>query len=152
MDTVEELGGTYFYAGRYNLSASELFFMIFCEETATQLGIEDIAAVAFIHMGRNISPTRGKFRTAIPDTSYASRKARKVFGNKMFPLGLKMPSVIGGYPPSTLRLRMVRKMGTFVGRAVPVLGWVILAKDITEISFRSTVKYNSIARGDDKLW
>lgn len=49
MDTVEELGGTYFYAGRYNLSASELFFMIFCEETATQLGIEDIAAVAFIH-------------------------------------------------------------------------------------------------------
>ncbi|BFO10998.1 hypothetical protein GGER_35080 [Serratia rubidaea] len=70
----------------------------------------------------------------------------------MFPLGLKMPSVIGGYPPSTLRLRMVRKMGTFVGRAVPVLGWVILAKDITEISFKSTVKYNSIARGDDKLW
>ncbi|CAI0717041.1 Uncharacterised protein [Serratia rubidaea] len=61
MDTVEELAGTYFYAGRYNLSASELFFMIFCEETATQLGIEDIAAVAFIHAGRNISPTRGNF-------------------------------------------------------------------------------------------
>ncbi|WP_261430733.1 STM2901 family protein [Serratia quinivorans] len=152
MDTVEELGGTYFYAGRYSLSASELFFMIFCEETATQLGIEDIAAVVFIHAGRNISPTRGKFRTAIPDTSLASRQARKVFGNRMFPLGLKMPSVIGGYPPSTLRLRMVRKMGTFVGRAVPVLGWVILAKDITEISFRSTVKYNRIARGADKLW
>ncbi|CAI1511535.1 Uncharacterised protein [Serratia quinivorans] len=152
MDTVEELGGTYFYKGMQNLSAGELFFWIFCEETAEQLGIQDIAAVAAIHAGRNISPTRGKFKTAIPDTSLASRQARKVFGNKMFPFGLKMPSVIGGYPPSTLKIRMVRKMGTFVGRAIPVLGWVILAKDITEISFRTTIHYNTIARGSDKIW
>lgn len=30
MDTVEQLNGTYFYAGRPNLSAGELFFMVFC--------------------------------------------------------------------------------------------------------------------------
>jgi len=39
MDAVEELNGTYFYAGKVNLAASELLFMIFCENTASQLGI-----------------------------------------------------------------------------------------------------------------
>ncbi|EOS95544.1 membrane protein [Erwinia tracheiphila] len=31
MDTVEQLNGTYFYAGRSNLSVSEMLFIIFCE-------------------------------------------------------------------------------------------------------------------------
>lgn len=39
--------------------------------------------------------------------------------------------------PSTMRIILTRKMGTFVGRAVPVVGWIIIAKDITEIAFRS---------------
>lgn len=39
MDTVEELNGTYFYAGKSNLTAAELLFMIFCENTASQFGI-----------------------------------------------------------------------------------------------------------------
>lgn len=50
---------------------------------------------------------------------------------------VKLPSVVGGYPPSTMRIILTRKMGTFVGRAVPVVGWIIIAKDITEIAFRS---------------
>ncbi|MFP5929343.1 STM2901 family protein, partial [Salmonella sp. 741265055_HSA] len=41
MDTVEELNSTYFYAGRSNLTASQLLFMIFCENTANQLGVQD---------------------------------------------------------------------------------------------------------------
>jgi len=152
MDTIEELGGTYFYAGRTNLSASEMFFMVFCEETAHQLGIEDFGAIVAVVSGLNVSKTRGKFRGNIKDTSYASRGARKVFGNKTFPGNVKLPSVVGGYPPSTMRIILTRKMGTFVGRAVPVVGWIIIAKDITEIAFRSVTRYNSIARGNDKLW
>lgn len=31
MDTVEEMNNTYFYAGRSNLTASQLQFIIFCE-------------------------------------------------------------------------------------------------------------------------
>ncbi|HGM6897100.1 hypothetical protein I5K96_07960 [Serratia marcescens] len=152
MDTVEELGGTYFYAGRTNLSASEMFFMVFCEETARQLGIEDFGAIVAVVSGLNVSKTRGKFRGNIKDTSYVSRGARKVFGNKTFPGNVKLPSVVGGYPPSTMRIILTRKMGTFVGRAVPVVGWIIIAKDITEIAFRSVTRYNNIARGNDKLW
>lgn len=84
MDTIEELGGTYFYAGRTNLSASEMLFMVFCEETAHQLGIEDLGAIVAVVSGLNVSKTRGKFRGNIKDTSYASRGARKIFGKKTF--------------------------------------------------------------------
>ncbi|REF44518.1 STM2901 family protein [Serratia ficaria] len=152
MDTVEQLNGTYFYAGRPNLSAGEMFFMVFCEQVAEQLGVDDFGAIVAIVSGLNVSKTRGKFRGNIEDTSYASRGARKVFGKKNFPGNVKLPSVVGGYPLSTMRVILTRKMGTFVGRAVPVVGWIILAKDVTEISFKSVTRYNSIARGDDKLW
>ncbi|WP_154898677.1 STM2901 family protein [Serratia ficaria] len=152
MDTVEQLNGTYFYAGRPNLSAGEMFLMVFCEQVAEQLGVDDFGAIVAIVSGLNVSKTRGKFRGNIEDTSYASRGARKVFGKKTFPGNVKLPSVVGGYPLSTMRVILTRKMGTFVGRAVPVVGWIILAKDVTEISFKSVTRYNSIARGDDKLW
>lgn len=74
------------------------------------------------------------------------------YSEKTFPGNVKLPSVVGGYPPSTMRIILTRKMGTFVGRAVPVVGWIIIAKDITEIAFRSVTRYNSMARGNDKLW
>ncbi|MGG8163090.1 hypothetical protein PGO64_13255 [Klebsiella aerogenes] len=45
VDTVEEINGTYFFAGRSNLTASELFFMVFVFNTADQFGIKDVASV-----------------------------------------------------------------------------------------------------------
>lgn len=152
MDTVEELNNTYFYAGRSNLTASQLLFMIFCENTANQLGVQDFGAIVSIVAGLNNLPTRGKFADATPGTSYASTKARKVFGSAKFPWGMKLPSVIGGYPPHKLRIIMVRKISSFTGRAIPVLGWVILAVDVSEILYRTVRDYNRIARGGDKIW
>jgi len=143
MDTTEELNNTYFYAGRPNLTAGELFFMIFCEEVAEQLGILS---------GRNVLNTRTKPRDAIKGTSYASRAARRVFPNAKFPFGIKLPTIIGGYPPRTARILFTHKLSTFVGRAIPVVGWVILARDVADISFNSVRLYNTIACGEDKLW
>ncbi len=79
MDTVEELGGTYFYAGKPNLKASELLFMIFCENTASQFGMQDFGAVVAIISGRSNLLTRGKPIGATKGTSYASKAARSVF-------------------------------------------------------------------------
>lgn len=152
MDTVEELNNTYFYAGRSNLSASQLLFMIFCENTASQLGVQDFGAIVSIVAGLNNLPTRGKFAGATPGTSYASTKARQLFGNVKFPWGITLPSVIGGYPPHKLKIIMVRKISTFTGRAIPVLGWVILASDVSQIAYRTVRDYNRIARGNDKIW
>ena len=151
MDTVEELNNTY-YAGRSNLTASQLLFMIFCENTANQLGVRDFEAIVAIVAGLNISPVSGKFANAIPNTSYASRGARWFFGNARFPRGIRLSSVVGGYPPRKLSIIMVNKIGTFVGRAVPVVGWIILASDVSEISWRTLKEFNHIARGNDKLW
>lgn len=39
MDTTEELNGTYFYHGQLNLSAGELFDVIFLEQFCDELGI-----------------------------------------------------------------------------------------------------------------
>ncbi|ECZ7898518.1 hypothetical protein AIA06_14335 [Salmonella enterica subsp. enterica serovar Derby] len=80
MNTVEELNSTYFYAGRSNLTASQLLFMIFCENTANQLGVQDFGAIVSIVAGLNVLPTRTKPRGAIEGTSLASRGSRKVFG------------------------------------------------------------------------
>jgi hypothetical protein len=34
---------------------------------------------------------------------------------------------------------MTHKLGTFVGRTIPVLGWVIIAADVAEIGWKTTV-------------
>jgi hypothetical protein len=154
MDTVEELSGTYFYASKANLSAGELFFMIFCENFVDQLGlgIEDFVSVVAIFSGLNRLPTRTKPIGAIKGTSYASKSARKVFKDAKFPFGLKLPSIVGGYPPSTIRMKMVAKMGTFAGRAIPVVGWLLLASDASQIIYRTIRDYNLIANEKDRLW
>ncbi|CAH6380976.1 Putative phage related protein (plasmid) [Pantoea agglomerans] len=152
VDTTEELNNTYFYAGRPNLTTGELFFMIFCEEVAEQLGIDDFGAIVAILSGRNVLTTRTKPRDALKGTSYASRAARRVFPNAKFPFGIQLPTIVGGYPPRTARILFTHKLSTFVGRAIPVVGWVILARDVADISFNSVRLYNAIARGEDKLW
>lgn len=152
MDTVEELNNTYFYAGRSNLTASQLLFMIFCEKTANQLGVQDFGAIASIVAGLNILPTRTKPGDATPGTSLASRGSRAVFGNAKFPRQMQLPSVIGGYPPSTLKIKMVAKISTFTGRAIPVVGWIIMASDVSQIAYHTVTDYNRIARGNDRIW
>jgi len=45
---------------------------------------------------------------------------------------------------------MVRKISAFTGRAIPVLGWIILASDVSQIAFCTVKDCNRIAKGDDK--
>lgn len=120
--------------------------------TANQLGVQDFGAIVSIVAGLNVLPTRTKPRGAIEGTSLASRGSRKVFGIAKFPWGIQLPSVIGGYPPSTLKIKMVAKISAFTGRAIPVVGWIILASDVSQIAYRTVRDYNRIARGSDKIW
>lgn len=152
MDTVEELNGTYYYAGCSNLTATELFFMVFIFNTADQFGIKDIVSIYALYAGRNDQLTRTKPKDALPGTSRLSKGMRRVFGDRMFPFGLKMPTWIGGYTPWTVKRRMVRKIGTWVGRTIPVVGEIILAADVSQIIYNSIREYNMIARGNDKIW
>lgn len=122
MYTVKELNLTYFCAGRSNLTATELFFMVLISNTADQCGIKDIAAVYALYAGMNDQTTRTKLGTAILETSRLSKGVRRVFVNRMFPFGLKMPTWIGGYTPWTVKRRMVSKIGVWVGRTILLIG------------------------------
>jgi len=148
MDTVEELNGTYFYKGIFNLSAEELFFWVFLDTVNDQLGISDIVAAACIILGQPTRPTRGKFAGATKGTSIASEMARRHLN---FELPFRLPTFTNA-SLRTLKPKFVNNLGAFVGRAVPVLGWAIVASDVATIAFRATVNYNRIARGDDKIW
>lgn len=152
MDTVEERNGTYFYAGRSNLTASELFFMVFVMNTADHFGVKDIAAIAALYSGVNNQTTRGKPINAIPGTSRISKGVRGLLKTTMFPFGIKLPTWIGGCTPWTVERKMVRKVSTFIGRTIPLIGEVILLADVSQITYCSVRDYNTIARGNDKIW
>lgn len=51
-----------------------------------------------------------------------------------------------------LKPMYVNNLGAFVGRTVPVTGWVLLANDFSQITYKTVVTYNRIARVDDKVW
>lgn len=72
--------------------------------------------------------------------------------NTMFPFGIEMPTWIGGHTPWTVKLKMVRKISTFIGRTIPLIGEVILVADVSQISYCTVRDYNVIARGSDKIW
>lgn len=151
MDTTEQLNGTYFYHGVQNLTPQELLFWVLLDETEKQLGVQDIGAVAGIILGNNSIDVPGKPLTATPGTSVASLFFRRhmsyKFRKRILPtLTLKSFSMRG------LKIFWVNNLGTFIGRAVPVLGWVILANDVAQISFRTVHRYNLIVRPEDKIW
>lgn len=102
--------------------------------------------------GRNNLGTRGKFANATKGTSYASKAARAVFRKTKFPFGISLPTWLGGYTPWTARRVMVRNIAPFVGRTIPLIGVIILASDVSQITCRTRRDYNLIARSSDKLW
>ena len=154
MEVVKQLNGTFLYGDKPNIIAAELFFVIFCWDTAGHvgIGIADFGSVGTIVSGRNNLVTRAKPANAIKGTSYASRGARAVFGKIKFPFGISLPTWPGGYTPWTARRVMVRNLAPFVGRSIPLFGIIILASDVTQITYLTVRDYNTIARGDDKLW
>lgn len=149
MDTVEELNGTYFYKGVCNISAGELFFWIFLDEIGEQFGgIMDLGAMALIILGQPIIGTRGKIALTTKGTSIASLASRRYLDHT---LPFQLPTFTNA-SIRTLKPMYVNNLGAFVGRAVPVVGWVLLASDVALIAFKTTSHYNKIARGNDKIW
>jgi hypothetical protein len=148
MDTVEQLGGTYFYDGSSNLSAGELFFWIMIDETLDHFGIDDIAAVTALYLGSNNVTVAGKLAGATPGTSVVSIYSRRLFRGRMMPI--RLPTWIG-YPPNATKI-MTKKLGTFVGRSIPLVGAVVLVVDASSITFKAVSKYNAIAHSADRIW
>jgi hypothetical protein len=139
---------TYSFGGRTGLSAGELFFWIVVDTTMDHLGLDDVVAVAAIVSGQPLIPTRGKFAGATRGTSPASLVLSRTLNVN---LPFRLPTLTGA-SLRTLRVTFTNNLGRFAGRAVPVLGWIWLAADVTQILWRSVNRYNQFARREDQLW
>jgi len=91
-----------------------------------QLGLQDVVAAGLVGAGQPI-PGSKRFRTkgSALGTSAARRLANHVFGDARF--SVRVPTVVG------LSIRMTPKVAAIAGRAVPVVGWGLLAYDAASI-------------------
>ncbi|HDR9511358.1 hypothetical protein C5615_34430 [Burkholderia cepacia] len=143
------MNNTYAFGTHRDLTPMELFFLVFIDETCKELGVDDVAAVVAIVAGQNWMPTRAKPFGTTPGTSVASILSRKYLD---YDLKKKILPTLTNASVKRLRFILVRNIGVFVGRAVPVVGWVIAAKDVTMISIRSVSRYNSLVKPEDKVF
>ncbi|CNI53107.1 STM2901 family protein [Yersinia pekkanenii] len=155
MDTVEELGNTYYYSNMMNLPANELFYWIMLDVTVEHFTSSDVAvdvlAAAAVYSGRNNMTVSGKLANATPGTSRASLTARRHL--KGYRLPIRLPTLIGDITrPHKIKTIMTDRLATFVGRTIPVVGWIILAVDVSRIAGKAVSRYNTIARKEDRIW
>jgi hypothetical protein len=130
------------------LTKEELFLWIAIDKVLEQFGGMDIAAAAAVLSGQPFIPTRAKFGGATPGTSPASVVSRKFLNVNM---SFRMP-MITGKSLGTLRIAFTKNLGAFVGRTIPIVGWLMLAYDVEEIIRKTLTTYNEIAVEEDKLW
>ncbi|KVH30731.1 STM2901 family protein [Burkholderia cepacia] len=143
------MNNTYSFGTHRDLTPMELFFLAFIDETCKELGVDDVAAVVAIVAGQNWMPTRAKPFGTTPGTSVASILSRKYLD---YDLKRKILPTLTNASVKRLKFILVRNIGVFVGRAVPVVGWVIAAKDVTMISIRSVSRYNALVKPEDKVF
>lgn len=143
------MNNTYDFGTHRDLTPMELFFLVFIDETCRELGVDDVAAVVAIVTGQNWMPTRAKPFGTTPGTSVASISSRKYLD---YDLKKKILPTLTNASVKRLKFILVRNIGVFVGRAVPVVGWVIAANNVTTISIRSVSRYNALVKPEDKVF
>lgn len=140
---------TYRYGAHADLAPAELFFFIAVEETCVQVGIDDVEAVILILSGWPILPTRQKFGGATKGTSVASVMARSIF---RYQLNRKILPTVTLQSIKSFRIILTGKLSVFVGRAVPGLGWALLAHDVFGIVHGTVSRYNRLVKPEDKVF
>ncbi|MCK7452525.1 STM2901 family protein [Enterobacter chengduensis] len=145
MDTVEESGGTYFYHGNANVTAQELFLLIFAEGLANHMGVT-VETAATILAGQPLLPKRKVLGASGSRTSIASKVARRILKGARFPDGIRVETTIG-----MGKTRLTNKVGAAVGRAVPYVGYTQAVIIFTTVARETRSKYNLIARPKDRI-
>lgn len=146
MDTTEQVSG-YYFNGLSNISAGELYFWVFLDEASKQLSVSDLAGLAMFILGQPIMSTRVKPVGTTKGTSPLSYYLRQWLKQEV----KQWPTLTTG-SIKRLEFSYVSNLGAFVGRWIPFLGLVILANDISQIVWKTTSRYNTIAKESDRLW
>lgn len=143
------MSNIYHYNGHSDLTPAELFLFIAMQEAGEQLGIDDVEYLILIFSGFNFLPTRAKPSGATPGTSVASVMARSLFKYK---LRKKVLPTFTIESMKAFRWVLTHKLSVFVGRTLPGVGWVLMARDVAEIGYHTVVKYNRLARPEDRVF
>ena len=117
------------------------------DETRKQLGLDDLAAASAVLLGQADVPVTGKVAGATAGTSVASLAARKLLP---FKVRVRLP-MITQVGLSGVRIAFTRNLGAFVGRAIPVIGELFLARDAFMIMLNTVATYNRLAKPDDRM-
>ncbi len=141
------MGNSYHYNHLSNLTPQELFFWIAIDKTLEQIGGQDIVAAFAILAGQPIVPTRAKFGGATKGTSIASIANRRLLN---YDMKRRLPMITGASPLS-LKITLTRNLGAFVGRTVPIVGWMILGYDVVRIIQNTIFTYNRLVKPEDRL-
>lgn len=125
--------------------------MILAHETAEQIGISDVAGLIAILLGQPYLPTRGKLdaKNSVRGTSVASKYISKIPGKSPVPLPtiVGKAKIVGG---KGLQIRFTKIVGRFVGRAIPIVGWGVLAYDLGAIFYNTQMIFNIITSDERK--
>ena len=94
----------------------------------------DVAGLIAVLTGAPLIPTRAKFKGAIKGTSAASKYLSKIPEELPFrvPTVIGYPKIIGG---KGLKVRLTKIIGRIIGRAIPIVGWGVLAYDLGNIFY-----------------
>ncbi|AJY32001.1 putative membrane protein [Burkholderia thailandensis 34] len=137
----------YAYGVRQNLRPVDLFVYVALDETQKQLGFDDLGAAAAVLLGQSDVPVPGKFAGATKGTSVASLAARKLLP---FKLAVRLP-MMTGVGLSGFRIAFTRNLGAWVGRTIPIVGEVLLAKDAVLIMRNTLSTYNRLVKPADRV-
>lgn len=146
MDTTEQVNG-YYFNGLANLGPGELYFWVFLDEASKQLEVQDLAGLAIFILGQPMMSTRAKPNGATTGTSPLSYYLRQWLKQEVD----HWPTLTTG-SIKRLQFSYVTNLGAFVGRWIPFIGVAVLANDITQIVWKTTSRYNTIAKESDRLW
>ncbi|MFT4064657.1 STM2901 family protein [Paraburkholderia sp.] len=137
----------YSYGTLEDLTPQELYLCLMAEEMLEQLGIHDIASVMAIILGYPFLMTKAKPNGATTGTSIVSLVCRELLDIRLKKAYL--PAITGTL--GTLKLSWTNHIGAFVGRTIPEIGWVIGVYDVVSISIKTTMRYNNIAKPEDRI-
>jgi RHS repeat-associated protein len=97
-----------------------------------RVGMQTAVGGGLVAAGQPILPTAPKNPAATQGTSIASVASRAALGDRKLPFGLKLPA-----PTNATLLNgniiFTSRAATFVGRAVPMIGWATLALDAISV-------------------
>ena len=128
----------YRYNGQDYTSKSDLYVAILVDKAAEQFGIKDIVGLGAIIAGQPILDKRFITPGSSPGSSIASTYLSKIPGKSP----VRLPTIIAN--SSGFRIAFTKSIGRFLGRAVPIVGWAVLAWDVSATLYNTQVEYNKI--------